>query len=187
MDYHHLESRDVEYNEVRTDVMACLIGFSKVLADGYSPVERTVDQKTIEKRKIGYIDRRDILDVSNFRYDFVMQHKDIEEKFKTRAERVSEVRQKIQNSIDAALYYDQCLTNVNYLEGVVRTSEAIANLQNVLCEYEQSNVRNEVQCIKGNFASTNDIDTICKVAERIDKICRIQSEFMYRIKEFNCQ
>lgn len=54
MQYNNLNWNDTELNERRTDIIACLIGFSKALSSGY-------EEREIINYKLGYNEIRHVM------------------------------------------------------------------------------------------------------------------------------
>lgn len=140
MEYNKLNWKDTELNEQRTDVIANLVGFNKVMLKGYREIltRQTANEKTTHK--IGYITDKDCMDLAKFlkqRRKQIMQEKN-------KNQRLSELKRDIAKHIEAAKILSQQLEFFDFKQLKADTPERLAEFQKVIMEIEARNISAEI-------------------------------------------
>ena len=156
MEYHKLNWNDTELNEQRTDVVANLIGFSKIMTDGYrefKEFKRDMNGTTTITHKIGYITSEDCEDLKRF-----LEHKRQELKTKAEQERViGNLKNEFTKHLETAETLIQQLELIDLSKLNASTPEQAMNMQRVLMEKESRNISFELkrfrECLTNRFKS----------------------------------
>lgn len=156
MEYHNLNWNDTELNEQRTDVVANLIGFSKIMTDGYrefKEFKRDMNGTTTITHKIGYITSEDCEDLKRF-----LEHKRRELKTKAEQERmIANLKNEFIKHLETADILVRQLELIDLSKLNASTPEQAMNIQRALMEMESRNIPFELkrfrECLTNRFES----------------------------------
>lgn len=166
MEFHKLNWNDTELNEQRTDVVANLIGFNNIMAEGYREFKSFQNGKSIV-HKIGYITDKDCYDISYFldkcRGEII--------KNQETKELLSSLKENLKNRLEVAktLAWQLQLIDIKNLK--VQDTEQVAQIQKALYEIEACDISNEI--LKYETSLNEQLDTFQaeKENQKIEEFC----------------
>lgn len=173
MEHNHLNWIDTTLNEVRTDVMANLIGFSRILIDGYREIVNTKANDNIETtttHRIGYITVEECENVRRYLLSLrkellAQQEQNLEYKAKT-----TELRK----LLDVAVILNQQLEiidpRINRDIGI-ESKEQVDRLSNALIEYEARDLPTELHQYEEMLNNGSDISVIKSAISSLKELC----------------
>ena len=182
MEHNRLNWNDTDLNEQRTDIAANMIGFNRIMIDGYREMESVSfsgNIQTTTRHKIGYIAAKDCEDLGRFlmHYRAEMSEKLREE------ERLSELRTEIMKHLETAR------TLAGYLEYIDKsafnnaTPEKIAELQRILMEMEARNIPAEIQKHEEALKGSLDLRQAEKLNQAVMKLCEELSLWLFVLRQ----
>ena len=144
MEYNRLNWNDTSLNEQRTDIVANLLGFSRIMSAGYKAGIKDINisgnVETTTKYKLGYITNEDCEDVGEFLEWFREQ---LREKQNTERE-ISGIMEKISKYIETAKTLAEQLEYIDLTKINAGTPERVAKIQGVLLEKGNRNISAEI-------------------------------------------
>ena len=170
MEHNRLNWNDTELNENRTDVVANLIGFNRIMIAGYREIRNTVyswDSRTIERHKIGYITESDCRDLGellrNCRKIIRKKHED-EEQF-------SRMRQKTEQYLETAKTLSLHLSYIDPRNLKACTPERLREIQSVLMQKEVRDISGEILRIESSLRNISDVSKMSLLHQEVSKLC----------------
>lgn len=170
MEYNKLNWNDTELNEQRTDVVANLIGFSKIMSDGYREVvtsETSLNTRTTTRHKIGYISVEDCKDIWRFLLRFRKNFRKKQEQQK----QFDVLKQKVSEYIETAKTLAQQLEYVSVPDIKALTPEHVMKIQQVLAEKESRNIHAEILKHEETLRRVTDLEQIQKSHQEMSRLC----------------
>ena len=147
MEYNDLNWNDTGMNEVRTDVMTNLIGFNRILIEGYKKIIDVQTQgnfQTTRTQKIGYITENDCANLRRILLDYRSQVGEREARLLKQKQKLDELR----NLLDTATTLNNQLHILdprNNKNEDIQTKAQIDNLSWALYEYGGCDLDKEIQ------------------------------------------
>ena len=170
MEYNRLNWKDTDLNEQRTDIVANLIGFNRIMIDGYRTIETVKvsgNIQTTTTHKIGYIDVKDCEDLGRF-----LEHRRKGLRAKQKAEQeFSEIRQKFMQHLDTAKTLVFQLEHIDFTRMNNASPEHVAKIQAVLMEKETRNIPAELNRFERCLAGNPDMPKLDNEAEALSRLC----------------
>lgn len=174
MEFHSLNWTDTELNEQRTDVMANMIGFNRIMIAGYAGVSVIVDERQqdfvnyqkVNSRRIGYISEDDCKVIGKHLMVFATQIKDLHE---TR-NRLVENRTALNRQIVAAKALLLQLSAIDVKNQRITDTSKISEIQKCLYEYESRSIEAEISHYT-EICESNDLVRIEQAIHDIDTLC----------------
>lgn len=174
MEYHGLNWNDTDLNERRTDVMANLIGFSRIMAEGYQKVSTAKEEGNIRintTHKIGYITAAECDEVRKY----ILFRRSEHQKQETKNDNLNNAKAELGKHIEVAKTLHQQLTFIYQFNNKdfknVTTPEQLVKLQETLLEYESRNIDGELQKCETTLNAGTEIQQIKDTNELAMKLC----------------
>ena len=163
MEYHNLNWNDTELNEQKTDVIANLIGFNKVMLKGYREIVTHKDYRTKTTHKIGYITDQDCIDLSNF-----IKHR---RKKIMKSNTMKNLMRDVEKHFEVAKTLARQLDFIDLKKLDAETPERFTEIQKVIMEIETYNISAEIRKYEKILAKKLDLAQLLKTKEAIDLLC----------------
>ena len=170
MEYHKLNWNDTELNEQRTDVVANLIGFNKIMLEGYreiNSVKTSWNTKTTTTHKIGYISTQDCYDLKNF---LELSRNEILQKQQVN-KILQEIKNEIQHHIRTAKILYQQLEFIDIKKINISNPEKILKIQEILTQKENRNINHEILKYEEAMTKISNISQANKQKQSIYNLC----------------
>ena len=178
MEYNRLNWNDTYLNEQRTDIVANLTGFSKIMREGYREIKSyetsfepsfifiTIKTKTTTHR-IGYIDVKDCADIGRFLAYF---RKNLSARQEAKIQ-FDSLKQKTSEYIETAKTLAQQLEYVSVPDIKALTPEHVMKIQQVLAEKESRNIHAEILKHEETLKRVTDLEQMQKSHQEISRLC----------------
>lgn len=171
MEYYGFNCCDEEINERRTDVFSNLIGFSKLMEEGYEEIEITEGSGSYSKRKlykIGYISADNCRAI---RRHLLSQRIRINENRKKQL-RTSEIKNELRKNYETAeILYKQLQSMDFNNQGISFDPKIVEKIQYALYEYEGRNIDSEIKEIKNVLDNEQRLSYIREKKLSAEKLC----------------
>ena len=135
--------------EIKTDILANLIGFNQIMAKGYQTTYYD-DRKT----KVGYLTSDDCVRIGKIISEYRADSKLKEE--------LKQAKKQVELSLNESRELLNCLKTIDprhYRSSQIKTPEQVKQVNEALLEYDSNNVNRQLEDIEKRLAS-NDIRTI---------------------------
>lgn len=171
---------DRALNERRTDVVACLAGFSKIMIDGYmviSDVEYEVTSwKTTNSRKVGYLNARKC---RNVRKILLENRTRLLQKKRSRDE-MEDIRMRLKKQISVAEelieYAENMLAVIRIPDGHKQSKKEMKNTQLAFMALENGDLKLKLKQIKAMQNGT--LDQLREAEKNTEEICGTLSRIL---------
>lgn len=181
MEYNRLNWNDTEMNEQRTDTVANLIGFSRIMQRGYREIRHSIYSgftSTNKTHKIGYITVKDCCDLEKF---LSYCRDNIREKQEA-SRQISEIRRKTAEYIDTAktLYLQLSYLDLQNLEP--DSPERLKEIQIVLMQKEARNISGDIENISLALRNASDMSQLLNINQKASKLCEDMSLWLAALR-----
>lgn len=171
MEYNHLNWQDTKLNEVRTDVTANLIGFNRIMENGYRPIV-TIDDygsghQISHTQKVGYITAESCAEIGRFLRQYRKKKIQSAKDALLREAEEEHLASSIKSAND--LFFQ--LKNMNLRNLSVQSQEGILRVQQALMEYESRDLEREISDCAALLNSGKDLQQLQKAGKAIETIC----------------
>ena len=178
MEYNRLNWNDTYLNEQRTDIVANLTGFSKIMREGYREIKNyetsfepslifiTMKTKTTT-HKIGYINVKDCADIGRFLAYF---RKNLSARQEAKIQ-FDSLKQKTSEYIETAKTLAGQAEYISIPETKALTPEQIMKIQRVLAEKESRNIPAEIRRHEQALQRASTPEQLGKVYQDISGLC----------------
>lgn len=173
MEYNNLNWNDTELNEERTDMMACLIGFSKILYEGYMTIENVEyhgDYSTRQTSKIGYIDSKDCKEIR----ELITYKRKLIEAEENRIKEIERGKSELATLIDLIKRFDMEIDSLNPEYNIKKYTNKnidINIIQIAIEDIKSLNTKNVLNNCENAVKGKLDINSIYANIEKAEKLC----------------
>ena len=183
MEYHGLNMEDKHINEPRTDVVANLIGFNKIMSYGYRPIvteQINGNIRTTTTHKIGYISDTDCVEIGKF----LKVHRGEIKSIQAAAQKNGELKSQCRKLLETAKIFAQQLESIDFNTVNSSTYEHTVKIQQVLLEKESINIETEIQKHEQSINKCTDTMQLEREKAALDQLCMT---FLTWLKELQDQ
>lgn len=172
MDYHGISDKNIMSNEVKTDIIANLIGFNKLMIYGYEEIcrtRRTLSGTETTSLKTGYISAEDCQALTYI----LRQYREYQRIKKKKALDLENARKDLEVRISTAVVIAEYLRNLDPRKvrcDNVKTLEQVQKLNEALREYEVANIDQEIGACR-RMTCSNDVTEVRRGIYKIEQLC----------------
>lgn len=174
MEYNNLNWIDMDLNERRTDMMACIIGFSKIISKGYKQIESTryIDGiKHLQTTRIGYltdVECEELAIYLEYRRKLLVEKNKEKELFENEKKRVDELIGLIE------WFGSQCeavnpITHIDSYNNI--SKEGQEELQNAIIRYRGINYEGSLKRYSERLNTVNTTEGLEELLNSCEKTC----------------
>ena len=170
MEYHELNVADKQINEQRTDVVANLIGFNKIMSYGYRPIITTQVNGNTQRtttHKIGYISDLDCVEIGRFLENCRVEIKSRQ----AAAQKYDDLKLQCEQLLETAKTFAHQLEAIDIYNVKTSTPDQILKIQQVLLEKESINIDAEIQRHEQFMNNCTEISQFEREKTALDQLC----------------
>ena len=170
MEYNRLNWNDTDLNEQRTDIVANLIGFNRIMMDGYRSIDTVTvsgNTRTTATHTIGYITMKDCEDLGRF---LMHIRRNLEDK-QAAKQHAADLRQEFMQHLETAKTLVFQLEHIDFNRMDSTSPEHVAKIQRVLMEKEARNIPAELNRFEKCIAGNPELPQLEREAESLSKLC----------------
>lgn len=182
MEKNNLNIAETKQNEVKTDIMSCLIGFAYIMKDGYKGIETyNFKNNTSHITILGYITYKDCENIYNkvnsFRLEY-RKRRDLKEQYDSvknntyqLIDTINEVLLRIFEEIDY-LYSNNCKLSKDKLN----------TIQQIMSDISKNDIESKIKFYKSELNRINNYEELIIFKDRIEKDSIKYSNYFKNIK-----
>lgn len=178
MYYNNLNFDDTQTNELRTDAIACLLGFSKILIDGYKPVISTTYSgysTKISTNRLGYIRYFDCGNIAKYLETIRLEYS----KDNYMKELISKRKSKIYSLIQACYSLRDSINAINPETNKdkykIERKDELETLEEAIVLNNQLNLNSLLNSISNSYLSSNDVSVLNNILSQLENLsCDLQ-------------
>lgn len=172
MQYHHLNWNDTSMNEQRTDVLACMLGFSSILESGYRP-NPNIDPNDVRTydtyHTIGYIPFTECQNIRSYIEEYRKNNRSSTQNKDACTIALPQLIRKGNNLIGVARYLDVQLSQLDIPRDINIISTE--SFYKALSEYKTTNTTKEIDCCETIIKESTDVTQLQNAIKHLEELC----------------